>query len=318
MVAQDRSELERTLRILYSSLVGVAVLLAAATLAIVTCAVRLGLSPLEQLAQQAAAIAPESLGVRFPTAGLPDELKPICRRLNESLDRLQAAFQRERRFTADVAHELRTPITELRTLADVALKWQGDLETSASYFRDVQEIAGQMEKTVSTLLALARCQSGALAIAPENLVLGEVVQDAWNSQREQAASRNLAVRFDIPASLVLETDRTLLLAMVANLLANAIEYTPRGGSMECRAELSGSETKLVVSNDADSLCPEDIPSLFEPFWRKDPARTDSSHSGLGLALVAAYADVLGGRVDAQLERDGKLGILLALPNPRTM
>lgn len=314
VVAQDRSELERTLRILFSSLVGVAVLLAAATLAIVTVAVRIGLSPLEQVAHQAAALAPESLDIRFPTAGLPGELLPICRQLNESLARLQAAFQRERRFTADVAHELRTPIAELRALADVALKWEGDPETSASYFRDVQEIACQMEKTIGTLLALARCQSGALALVPENLVLDDLVQEAWSFQREQAASRNLAVRFDIPASLVLETDRTLLAAMVANLLANAVEYTPRGGSINVRAEASGSETKLVVSNDADSLCPADLAFLFEPFWRKDPARTDSSHSGLGLALVATYADVLGGRVEAQLERDGRLGILLAFPN----
>jgi len=79
------------------------------------------------------------------------------------------------------------------------------------------------------------------------------------------------------------------------------------------AEASGSEAKLLVSNDADSLRPENIPFLFEPFWRKDPARTDSSHSGLGLALVAAYADVLRGRVEAKLDPDGKLRILLALP-----
>lgn len=314
MVAQDGSGLDRTLRMLSSALVGVAVLLAVATVAIVTFAVRLGLHPLEQVAQQVAAIDAESLDIRFPTDGRPAELRPICRRLNESLERLETAFKRERRFTADVAHELRTPIAELRTLADVALKWQGDLETSAGYFRDAQEIAKQMGKIVGTLLALSRCQSGSMAIVQENVVLDEVVEEAWNSRAEQAARRDLAVSFEVPASFVLETDRTMLLTMVANLLSNAVEYTPLGGSIDCRAEANGSEARLVVSNDTDSLHLDDLACLFEPFWRKDPARTDSSHSGLGLALVAAYADVLGGRIETNLGPNSTLSVSLALPH----
>jgi two-component system sensor histidine kinase QseC len=298
--------------LLLSALLGVAALVGIAAVAVVTMVVRSGLRPLEQVAERAAGIDAGSLNVRFPTDGLPSELRPICQRLNESLERLEGAFKRERRFTADVAHELRTPIAELRALADVALKWPGNPETSAAYFKDAQEIAQQMETIVTTLLALARCQSGSTRVSYREVVLSNVVQEGWNGHAVAAVNRGLTVTFHISPSLVVETDRSMLFSMVANLLSNAVEYTPRGGSIECRAEVSGSEAWLAVSNNTDSLEPDDLPHVFEPFWRKDPARTDSSHSGLGLTLVAAYAEILGGRVEATL-RERTLSIAVALP-----
>jgi len=313
VVAQDRSDLDRTLALLLSAMLLAAAVMVLGTVAIVALVVRRGLRPLGRVAEEAATIDAKSLGFRFSTDAMPGELKPICLRLNDSLRRLEEAFARERRFTADVAHELRTPIAELRCLADVALKWQGDPETAAAYFKDAQDIARQMETVVTTLLALARWQSGSLELSRQPVDVGDVVREAWRGCKDRAASRNLAVSFDVAAPLAVETDRTMLLSVVGNLLSNAVEYATPGGAVVCRAQSCGCGVRLAVTNDNDSLAPDDLPNLFEPFWRKDPARTDSSHSGLGLTLAAAYADVLGAKIEARMPSPRAVSITVDLP-----
>ena len=312
-VAQDRSELDRFMALLLSALLVVAVCVVIGSMAVVSIVVRQGLNPLRRVAHEAAHIDAQSLDFRFPLAGLPSELRPICLRLNDSLERLQQAFQRERRFTADVAHELRTPIAELRSLADVALKWDGDRETSLAYFRDAQEIARQMESIVTTLLSLARCQSGTLTVECEPVDVGDVVKEAWENYEQKAAKRNLAVTFDLPTGLVVKTDRMMLHSIVGNLLSNAAEYTTDGGNVSCKAERNDSTLKFSVVNDTDFLSSDDLPHLFEAFWRKDPARTDGSHCGLGLTLVDAYARTLGGKAQVSLITGGSLCVALDLP-----
>ena len=312
-VAQDRSELKRIMAVLFSALLAVAAFMVIGTVAVVNVVVRRGLSPLQRLAHETAHIDAQSLDFRFSLDGIASELQPICLRLNDSLERLQKAFQRERRFTADVAHELRTPIAELRCLADVALKWQDDPASSATFFKDAQDIARQMETLVTTMLALARSQSGSMGICPESVAVGDLLEDTWRLYKQRASERKLAVSFQIPGSLVLETDRFLLRSILDNLLSNAVEYTPCGGSVACQAEPDGAAVRLCVTNGNDTLTQDDLPHMFEAFWRKDAARTDSAHSGLGLTVAATYAALLGGTVAANLEKPQSLSIILDLP-----
>jgi two-component system heavy metal sensor histidine kinase CusS len=312
-VAQDRSELKGIMTVLFSALLGIAAFMAIGIVAVVSAGVRRGLSPLERVAAEAAKIDPNALDFRFSLAGLPAELQPICLRLNDSLERLQKAFARERRFTADVAHELRTPIAELRSLADVALKWEGDRETSLGYFKDAQDVARQMERIVTTLLSLARCQSGTMTVVREGVNLGDLIREAWDGHRQAAAERHLAVTFDLSGQSVVETDRTMLHSIVSNLLANAAQYARIGGTVACRAIANGSGLKFVVMNDVDCLSPDDLPHMLEAFWRKDAARTDGSHCGLGLTLVEAYAAALGGKIEFSLPQHDSLCAALDLP-----
>ena len=313
VVAEDRGDVDRTMALLLSSILLVGVLMGIGTATAVTVTVRRGLRPLGRVASQAASIDEKSLAFRFPLDRLPSELVPICLRLNESLERLEGAFQRERRFTGDVAHELRTPIAELRSLADVALKWPDDPETSTVYFKDVQEIAKQMETMVTALLSLTRCQSGNLALYRESVLVSDVIREIWGRCEGQAADKALAVDFDVPAGVSLDTDRTILAAILGNLSANAVEYTPHGGAVAFRAEKSGTEMRLTITNDCDGLTMEDLPHLFEPFWRKDPARTDGSHCGLGLTLAEAYCKSMGWSIKAHLLRPCSLSITVVAP-----
>ena len=312
-VAQNRSQLNRIMTVLFWALLGIAAFMAIGIVAIVSVEVGRGLSPLRRVAAEAARIDAQALDFRFSLDGLPSELQPICLRLNDSLERLQKAFERQRRFTADAAHELRTPIAELRSLADVALKWDGDREASLGYFKDVQDIARQMERIVTALLSLARCQSGIMAVGREPVDLSAMIREAWAGQRQAVAQRQLSVTFELPEPLLLETDRTMLHSIVNNLIANAAQYTRIGGTVACKVIATNPAVQFTVTNDTDSLSPDDLPHLFEAFWRKDAARTDGLHCGLGLTLVHAYAMALGGEVEVSFERQDSVCVALSLP-----
>ena len=259
------------------------------------------LRPLEQVARQAGEIDARSLDLRFHTVNLPAELLPIATRLNDLLERLGAAFERERRFSADVAHELRTPIAELRALAEVALQFP-EVAASAPHFQDVLGVALQMEKLVTTLLTLARCQAGRQPVSLETVPVGRVLAEAWAPLAEKARRKNLKVT---PASLdaLVTTDRLMLSSILGNLLANAVEYAPPGGAVFWEVGSEGGGLEVVVSNTNDGLAAEDLERAFEPFWRKDAARSDGQHGGLGLSLVAAFARLIGAEVQLALAGD---------------
>ena len=293
VIARDRAELDTRLRQLATTLFLVGITTAVATLLVVGVVVRRGLEPLSTFAGHAATIDASSLALRFNIDRMPTELLPIGQRLNDLLARLEASFARERRFSADAAHELRTPIAELRTLAEVALKWPDDVEAVRSALQDALAVALQMESIATGLLALARCESGLLPVRPEGVSLESLVDELWRPLADQARAKKLSVTFAVPRDASWHTDPVAIRVIVGNLLANAVEYTPTAGMVHLGvAENSGSR-QLSISNTTDHVRTEDLPHLFDRFWRKDVSRTSSTHCGLGLALAKAYADALG-------------------------
>ncbi len=175
---------------------------------------------------------------------MPAELLPICLRLNASLERLQQAFERERRFTADVSHELRTPIAELRALADVALRGGGNAASTAGYFRDARDIAVQMERMVRGLLALARCHEGTVQVVREPTDISQAIREAWQRNLPTANKKTVAVRLEMPLETVVLTDRTMLQSILGNLFSNAAEYASRGSTVVCKAEIDGGRLRI--------------------------------------------------------------------------
>jgi two-component system sensor histidine kinase QseC len=296
VVARPRRELDHLLNLLGAALLAGAVIvpLVAGTLVAIT--VRRGLLPLNALAERAASIDAQTLGNRFP-ANLPAELQPIGERLNDLLARLEASFVRERRFSGDVAHELRTPIAELRSLAEVALKWPDE----PLPVRDALEIARQMERIVTQLLALARVEVGSQSIGREPIALRLLLE-------ELAGNR---ARLEVANDCIVQTDRNLLAGVLSNLLDNAEEYTPAAGTIEVRF---AGDTLTIANNPVD-LSAEDLPHLFERFWRKETARTGGEHAGLGLALAQAYARALGLKLNAELRGQTLLMKLTGLAPP---
>jgi signal transduction histidine kinase len=300
VVASDRRELNATLYRLIGVAGGAGLLLLGATLVTIPLILRRGLQPLERLGDQAAKIDAKSLAVRFPTAELPAELQPIAGRLNELLGRIEASFERERRFSADLAHELRTPLAELRTITETALKWPEARDPAVD--RDTLAIALQMEALVTSMLMLARGEKGQLQARRENVELAPLVEEAWRAQAARAEARGLKVALDLLA-ITVTADPALLRTVLANLFDNAVEYTPPGGEVAIHLRTAGAQATLEVANATDNLTPADSARLFERFWRKDPARSGGRHFGLGLSLAASCATAMGwsltGLVDAR-------------------
>jgi len=307
VVAADRRSLDQTLAILAAVLAGAGLLTIAITVPMVGVSLRRGHAPLGQLARQAAAISADSLQSRFPVEPMPEELRPITARLNDLLGRLEGSFERERRFSADLAHELRTPLAELRSLAEVELAWpEGETEK----YHATLNIALQMEAMVTRLLELARSENGKISLQFESVLLAPLVEEVWHPLAARANGKQLAFDFKVPPDAVIQTDRALFRAILTNLFSNAVDYAPQNGRGEISWE--GGLGQLTVSNTVDDLNAADVPHLFERLWRKDKSRTGGDHCGLGLAVSHTFAELLGFSLKARLSGEKTSSISLIL------
>lgn len=312
MVASSRQSLDATLHTMLAALGLSTGLLIAGAWVLVPRVLRRGLRPLDELADRVTGITADSLATRFPETGTPSEIAPITRRLNDLLERIGGSFERERRFSADLAHELRTPLAELRSLAELALKWPDARATTAD--ADTLAIALRMEHLVTRLLAIARAEGGHANTACERIDIGSAVQAAWRPFAETAAARALRVAFDLPPDLAVESDPTLLREILANLFSNAVDHTPASGDVKVAAHLAPGAFSLSVSNTVLGLDSADVEKMFDRFWRKEASRSDDEHAGLGLALARSYAHALGWELNAALDDIPRLTFTLGGPN----
>jgi signal transduction histidine kinase len=311
IVASDRSELDRTLNGLLTGAVACAALLYVAVIWWVPRVLRSGLAPLADLAARAAAIDARSLGIRFPSEGLPAELGPIALRLNELLARLEQSFDRERRFSADLAHELRTPLAELRSLTECAMKWPE--ERSAEWERDMLAATAQTEALATRMLALARSEHGQMLAQAERIDPASLAAQAWKPFEARAAARAIRLKFDLAGSTTL-ADRVLLQSVLSNLFDNAVEYSPAGSELRISCANIGEACEFRISNPAGELTAQDLPRLFDRFWRKETARGGGGeHVGLGLSLAQSFAASMGWTLRANLDPEGWIVFRLAGP-----
>ena len=305
-VAQSREDLDALLASLRVTLALVILALLAGTAVLVKAAIGLGLAPLEGLAGRLEGMDAESLSEPLEVAEAPSELAPVIQHLNGLLARLDASFLRERSFSANLAHELRTPLAELRTVVEVALKWPDDLASWEGSLREIRDIGLQMEKVVVSLLALARCDARQHTVERSEVPLRELAASCWTNVAAEAGEKGMPLDLDIPDRMTVSTDREKLSLIVSNLFSNAVAHGAPGKPVVCAA--SGDFT-LRIGNFTERLTPDDLPRIFDRFWRKDPARSGGRHSGLGLALVAALCDLLEIEKEARL-RDGYFEVIL--------
>lgn len=295
VLAAARTDLDRTLAFISLLLTGAGVLLLGTVVVLVPHLIRQAFIPLDRLGEQAAGIDATTLGTRFPTVNLPGELDAIAGRLNDLLSRLETSFERERRFSDALAHELRTPVAELRSLAEVAIKWP-DART-ADTDRDVLAVATHMEGIVSRLLVLLRSEDGRLATVREPVDLAALARAAWQEVAGDAAHRGVSVEWEMRTPAHVQSDHVLVRAILSNLIGNAVAYSPAGSSIR----IGGGERSLTISNNITGVTPTQLDQMFERFWRLDPSRTGSEHAGLGLPLARTFARALGGDLTAVLE-----------------
>lgn len=266
-----------------------------------------GLKPLDRLSADVKAIRPESLDQRLDPERLPVELAPVATGLNEWLGRLEASFERERRFSSHVAHELRTPLSELRGLAEVGSMWPDD--ATPQRCAEIVKVADELQALLDKLTLLARADAGREPVLPEATAFVGSIETALTRLAPLAAKRRIRIESDLVDGPFI-SDPALWTTIVQNLLGNAISHAPQGSTVTVRAK-PGS---LRVRNLAPDLSPDDLDHLFERFWRKDASHSGYEHSGLGLSIARACTELLGGKLIARLDRNGFLEVSTSVPD----
>ncbi len=306
--ARERESLDATLFAIGFTIFGVFTLVLLLSGLLVWRLVGRGLAPLSDLARQVGEIDESRLDQRLTHDGEQSvEIAPIEDQLNHLLERLQSAFEREKRFSANAAHELRTPLSELRSLAEVGKMVPEDRDQVLAFFDDVAAISGQMEKVVITLLELARSEAGLLRTDPEDIDLAACCDEIWQHAINGGGKRLIK---RIPAGLVINTDREKLGMILSNLFGNAISYSPEDAEIHIAAEIRDGRVVLEVRNAAIDLKPEDIVHMRDRFWRKQRAHHEDGHTGLGLTLVDALARIM--KLDVSLRLDERQTFMVTI------
>ena len=303
VVARSRESLDRLLWSLGLAGGVVALALACGLALLVRRAITRGLRPIEEMNAQIASLAPDALATRLHVFRPPVELAMIESTVNQLLDRVEKAFEKERRFSSDLAHELRTPIAELRTACEVGARWPDDVEETRQFFQDTGMIALQLEKIVATMLALSRCDSGTAPVQSRRLCLEHFVRECWRQSSPATETKRLRFNLSLAAGLTVECDEDKLGIVVRNLMENAVAHSAPDTVIECSGGAIPNGTELRLVNTAKDLERADLDHIFDRFWRKDAARSDRSHIGLGLSIARAMCELLGLRLNVDLRED---------------
>ena len=258
------------------------------------------LAPIDRLTRVARQITAEDLSQRLDLDLPDDEVGRLARTFDEMIGRLDEAFKRQRRFTADASHELRTPLTAIKGQAEVALQRDREPAEYRQVLEAVNHEVDRLIKLVGSLLTLARADEGRIPIAREPVDLQGVAGDAVEQVRPLAASRNVSIGVQPGPDIRLVADQDLLLQLILNLLDNAIKFTPGGGSVGVSWALEGGQALIRVSDSGPGIPVEHLPHIFERFYRADNARTRvEGGAGLGLSICRWIAEAHGGAIVAE-------------------
>jgi signal transduction histidine kinase len=251
-----------------------------------------GFRPVEAMRRQATAISLRDDGERLPLPVARDEIRRLGETLNEMLDRLRGAFERERRFVADASHELRTPITVVKTELEAALRFGDHGPETREALRAAVEECERLVQLAEDLLVLARAADGRLPVGCERLEARSVLEDVRERARGRAAARGRTITVEAPPGLAFDADPMRVRQALGNLVDNALRHGEGAIALRARPDSTGIE--LDVGDDGPGFDDELGDRAFERFSR-GPGNGEQRGAGLGLAIVQAIADAHGGR-----------------------
>jgi two-component system, OmpR family, sensor kinase len=211
------------------------------------------------------------------------------------IDRLNLAIEQQRRFMADASHELRTPVSVVRTAADVTLGREKRTESEyRESFRVVSEQARRLSGLVEDMFLLARADAGQRQLVATDFYFDEIVTECVRSTQVLADARRVSIVSEIAADVSYSGDEALARQLVANLLGNAVRHAAPGGRVWVSLVVAGPLLRLSVSDDGAGVKPEDRERIFERFVRLDPTRAADAGAGLGLSIARWVAEAHGG------------------------
>jgi two-component system, OmpR family, heavy metal sensor histidine kinase CusS len=276
---------------------------------------RRGTRPLREMAETARHVHSATLNERIRIEGCPAEVADLADTFNDMLERLEESFTRLSRFSADIAHELRTPVNNIRGESEVALSRTRTPEEYRDVLESCLEEAVRLTDLIESLLFLARVESPGdhLKRHPEDL--GALLADVRDYYEAAAAEAHVALSVEGGSGVTAGVDRTLLQRALGNLVANALANTPSGGAIRLSARPCQDGVCIEISDNGVGIPAEVLPCIFDRFYRADPARSrNSGGTGLGLAIVHQIVSLHGGTV--RLNSDAGKGATVSVTLPQ--
>ncbi len=281
----------------FRRILGLAMALAAlATAALGWAVTRQGLLPLHEMANTATSIYADRLSQRLPAEGVPEEIRVLAQAFNAMLARLEDAFRRLSDFSSDIAHELRTPVSNLMTQTQVALAKPRSPEEYRELLTSAMEEYERLARMIGDMLFLAQADNRLVVPRRENVDLTLEVARLLEFYEAYAADLEVGLAQEGQARVM--GDKLMLQRAVSNLLSNALRHTPRGGTVRVRLSEGDRKVRIAVENPGPGIPPEHLPRVFDRFYRVDPARREGTgeHTGLGLAITKSLVEAHGGEI----------------------
>lgn len=300
----------------FRRILAIAMLLAAiSTAALGWIVTRGGLQPLRRIARLAASVSADQLSERLPEAGMPAEIQGLSVAFNAMLDRLQDAIRRLTDFSSDIAHELRTPISNLMTQTQVTL---AKARTAGEYREALESGIEEYERLasmISDMLFLAQADNHMVVPNRETVDLEAEIRRLMEFYEPVAEEQD--VRMTLTGIGQVKGDRLMLQRAIANLASNALRHTASGGLVEFRIQEEGSDCRISVINPGPDIEPEHMERIFDRFYQVDPARREGSseNTGLGLAITKSLVEAHGGTISVTSRR-GLTRFEIVLPTLR--
>jgi signal transduction histidine kinase len=237
---------------------------------------------------------------RVPLDGSGDAIDELTGLFNTMLDKIEGLVTAMRGALDNVSHDLRTPLTRLRGTAEMALASAPDVDRYREALADCVEESDRVLVMLNTLMDISEAESGAMQLQREPVRLAEIVARAVDLYRDVADAKGVTLSVDAPADVTVAADRTRLEQVAANLIDNAVKYTPHGGHVDVQVRREEGTASLRVHDTGPGIAPDELPRIFDRLFRGDTSRAERG-LGLGLSLVRAVVEAHGGTVDVVSE-----------------
>lgn len=298
VLARDATELSHNLRLLRWTLILVGMVTLSVVAVMTFLMTKQGIRPLSSLADEIERLDEEDAFQRIETR-VPIELCSIKNRLNEYVEKIELMFQRERQFSDDVAHELRTPLAGIMVKLEHALSSKRSDKERKQALVESRKIADQLDLLTRKLLELSRLETTSQMREVEEFDVAETLRLTWSSF--EPTREDYRVKWDLDEQII-NSDLTLFIQLMTNIFNNAQSYVDADGDIEINCTTDGANTKIEVSNTGSLLRQQDVSHVFSRLWRADKARVNSNgHLGLGLAIAQKIVKAIHGTISVDID-----------------
>jgi heavy metal sensor kinase len=272
------------------------------------------LAPIDEVADSLEKVEASRLGDRLPTRQEQDEIGRIVSSANHMLSRLEDSFQRISRFAADVAHELRTPLATLKCRLEISLEREDISEEVRETFNDCLEQANDLTSLINNLLFLARLDAADELENSEIVVVDEILEELAEVFEVASTSRETSFEIECPGKVEVKGNRSLIRQLLANLIDNALTYTPSGGKVRVKVRWQNEECRIAISDNGVGMAEEDLDRVFDRFYRTEQSRSrETGGTGLGLSICKRIVELHGGTIKIDSQEGVGTNVTVILP-----